>query len=213
VIAPVLIAPLMPSREPTTAENETLLAALERFRQRAVRDDFSSLTEFLERDPDSPWSLALETQLGSEYYRVGRYSKAIAAWKRVWESGRSKAGEISSFHANRAGSELAMMHARLGRMAELRPLLAELDSRPMRGQIPRNLRGARDGLWSMEHRPEVSFRCGPLALDRICFATDRAKAGNQLIQDSQSTTNGFSANQLAEFSRRLRSPSARRARK
>ena len=43
--------PLMPSREPTTAENETLLAALERFRQRAVRDDFSSLTEFLERDP------------------------------------------------------------------------------------------------------------------------------------------------------------------
>src|SRR5207249_4248854 len=195
--------PLMPSREPTTAENETLLASLERFRQRAVRDDFSSLTEFLERDPDSPWSLALETQLGSEYYRVGRYSKAIAAWKRVWESGKSKAGEISSFHANRAGSELAMMHARLGRMAELRPLLAELDSRPMRGQIPRNLRGARDGLWSMEHRPEVSFRCGPLALDRICFATDRAKAGNQLIQGSESSTNGYSANQLAEFSRRL----------
>ncbi len=194
---------LVPSRGPTLEENQALVAALERFGRRTVRDDFSSLTEFLVQNPDSPWGLALETQLGSEYYRVGRYSKAIATWKHVWESGKEKAGEISSFHANRAGSELAMMHARLGRMTELRLLLAELGERPMRGQVPRNLRGARDGLWSMEHRPEVSFRCGPLALDRICFATDRAKAGNQLIQDSQSTTKGFSAMQVAELSHRL----------
>ena len=194
---------LIPSREPTVEENRALVAVLERFAQRTVRDDFSSLAEFLEHNPHSPWAEALETQLGSEYYRVGRYSKAMSTWKRVWESGKSKAGEFSSYHANRAGSELARMHARLGRMAELRPLLAELDGRPSRGKVAHHLRGAQDGLWSMEHRPEVSFRCGTIALDRICFATDRARAGNPLVQNSKSTTNGFSASQLAEFSRQL----------
>lgn len=196
-------SPLIPVRQPTALEDETLVAALERFGYRTVRDDFSALTEFLEQNPNSAWSPALETQMGGEYYRVGRYSKAISAWKRVWESGKTASGEVLSVLANRAGSELALMYARLGRMSELRPLVAELEARPGRGSIPRNIRGARDGLWSMEHRPEVSFRCGTLALDRICFATDRAKAGNPLIQNSRSTTNGFSAHQLAEFSRQL----------
>lgn len=195
--------PLIPDHEPTPAENQDLVAALESFKHRTVRDDFSSLTEFLARNPESPWALALETQLGGEYYRVGRYSKAIAAWKRAWTSRDSGAGDGRVVSANRAGSELAMMYARLGRMAELRPLLAQLEKRPARGQVPPSLRGARDGLWSMEHRPEVSFRCGPLALDRICFATDRAKAGSPLIQDSQSTAKGFSGRELAGLSRQL----------
>jgi RHS repeat-associated protein len=195
--------PLIPSREPMPAENQALVAALERFARRTVRDDFSSLNGSIDRDPNSAWSLALQVQLGSEYYRVGRYSKAIAAWKHVWEAAKSDIGDVPSALANRAGSELAMMYARLGRMAELRTLLAELQGRPTRGVNHRSLRGATDGMWSMEHRPEVSFRCGPLALDRICFAKDRAKAGNQLIQDSQSSTNGFSAQQVAALSRQL----------
>ncbi len=196
-------APLIPTREPTASENEALIAAVERFAARAVRDDFSSLTTYLETQPNSPWAQALLTQLGSEYYRVGRYSKAIEAWKRAWVSGSSDLEGHRVANANRAGSELALMYARLGRMTELRSLLGQLEKRPNRGLVPRNMRGARDGLWSMEHRPEVSFRCGSLALDRICFATDRAKAGNQLIQDSQSSTNGFSAKQVADLSRQL----------
>jgi len=81
--------PLIPSREPSLSENQALVVALERFAQRAVRDDFSSPAEFLEHNPDSAWAMALETQLGSEYYRVGRYSKAIDAWQHVWESGKT----------------------------------------------------------------------------------------------------------------------------
>ncbi len=209
--ARVFDQPLLPSRETTVADNQALADALESFARRIVRDDFSALREFLDTHPLSAWSLALEKQLGHEYYRVGRYSKAIAAWEHAWESGKSADSEVSTVLANSAGSELAMMYARLGRITELRPLLAELDSRPMRGQNSRHIRGASDGLWSMEHQPEVSFRCGPLALDRICFATDRTKAGNQLIQDSQSTTNGFSATQVADLSRRTRDGNLLRA--
>lgn len=191
--------PLLPTWSTTVDEDRELEAALAAFGKRLVRDDFSALVEFIEAHPGSAWNTALEVQLGDEYYRVGRYSKAIEAWSQVWVDARAMEGDTASLLANRAGSELAMMYARLGRMGDLRGLLNELDARPGRGQVPRSMRGARDGLWSMEHRPEVSFRCGPLALDRICAATDKAKAGNPLIQESKSTTNGFSALEVSSL--------------
>jgi len=165
--------PLLPTREATPGDSQALTQALTEFARRSVRDDFSALRGFLVDHPDSAWSLALETQLGSEYYRVARYSRAIEAWQHAWESGKADSGEVSSMLATRAGSELAMMYASLGRIPELRALLAEIDNGPPRGLISRSLRGARDGLWTMEHRPEVAFRCGPMALDRICAATER----------------------------------------
>ncbi len=201
--AQIFDVPLVPSREPTLEENQALVAALEQFGQRTVRDDFSSLTECLSRNPDSPWALALETQLGNEYYRVARYSKAIEAWKNAWNANKTATDDPTRVTAHRAASELAMMYTSLGRIPELRALLAEIENGPSRDLVSRKLKSARDGLWTMEHRPEVAFRCGPMALDRICAATDRTKAGNQLIQDSQSTTNGFSARQVAELSRQL----------
>src|ERR1051325_2428789 len=84
--------PLMPSHSPTAEENQALLAALKQFGQRAIRDDFSSLTDFLDRNPDSPWSLALQTQLGSEYYRVGRFFKTIPQMQKTWGTGQGKTG-------------------------------------------------------------------------------------------------------------------------
>jgi RHS repeat-associated protein len=195
--------PLMPVGEPTDQQNQDLLLAVQAFARRTVRDDFSGLTAFLALHPENPWAIAVETQLGQEFYRSGRYSRAMECWKHVWESSNSDDKEVAVALSNQAASQLAMMYARLGRMGELRFLLGELQTRSNRGKLTRELRSASEGLWSMEHRPEVSFRCGPLALDRICFATDRTKAGNQLIQDSRSTTNGLSAKQVAELSRRL----------
>ncbi len=199
----VFDVPLVPTHPPTDAESLVLIDSLEKFRQRKIRDDFSGLREFLDNHPDSAWSLALETQLGGEYYRVARYSRAIQAWQHAWQSGKANSGEAASLLTTRAGSELAMMYASLGRIPELRAILAEIDNGPPHGLISRSLRGARDGLWTMENRPEVAFRCGPMALDRICAATDRSKAGSQLIQDSRSTTSGFSARQVASLSHQL----------
>jgi len=199
----VFDAPLLPTRAPFDAESLALIETLESFRQRTLRDDFSGVESFLRDFPDSAWALSLRSILGGEYYRTGHFSKAIASWKSAWELGRGFNEEVPMALAEEAVAELGLMYARLGRMQEIRQVLAEVDGRQFRGRASVNIQGARDGLWSMEHRPEVSFRCGPLALDRICAATDRAKAGNPLILDSQSTTNGFSARQVAELSRRL----------
>ena len=172
--------PLLPTGTTTPVENLALAAALERFAGRTVRDDFSALQDFLENNPDSAWSPGLETQLGHEYYRVGRYSRAIAAWRRVWESGRSASGDAASAVVNEAGSELALMYARLGRMTELAPLLDELGVRPPRGVNPRALRGASDGFWSMQHRPRglLPLRSAGARPHLLC---DGSREGRQSI--------------------------------
>src|ERR1035441_7628657 len=55
----------------------------------------------------------------------------------------------------------------------------------------------------MQNHPEVCFRCGPLALDRILSHNDSTKALNPLIYQSKSTTNGFSLSQVAGLSEQL----------
>src|ERR1700678_1627975 len=70
--------------EPTPAENAALAAALLNYSKRSGPDDFSALTDFLQRYPQSPWAAALLTDLGLEYYNTAHYSLAIAAWSQAW---------------------------------------------------------------------------------------------------------------------------------
>jgi hypothetical protein len=63
---------------PTPPENSALVAAILDYSKRIGPADFSSLTEFLEAYPKSSWNVGLLTNLGIEYYKVGRYSKECA---------------------------------------------------------------------------------------------------------------------------------------
>ena len=55
----------------------------------------------------------------------------------------------------------------------------------------------------MQHRPEVSFRCGPLALQSIRRSLNLQ--GPEVIEifKSASTQKGFSLTQVAELSRKV----------
>src|SRR5262245_34292252 len=56
--------PLVPiGAEPAATENAALAAALNGYSKRSVADDFSMLTGFLEKHPQSPWRAALLTDL------------------------------------------------------------------------------------------------------------------------------------------------------
>src|SRR6266481_1783233 len=88
--ARVFEEPLVPiGPDPTSEENEAFAAALLRYSERSVPDDFSSLTAFLESYPNSPWNAALLTNLGLEYYHTGHYSKTLKAWGQAWELGKA----------------------------------------------------------------------------------------------------------------------------
>ena len=182
------------------AENRSLLTALSAFAARTNRDDVALLEAFLNASPDSAWAISLRTELGSEYFRTGWHSKAVEAWEQVWR-GRTNAGASpAQIAVHRAGSHLAGLYARLGRMAELRALLPQLDALAMTGPDAERVRGAKDGLWSMQNTPEIAFRCGPLALDRIRAYRNSTSALHPVIWNSKSTTNGMSLTEVAELS-------------
>ena len=196
--------PLVPvGAEPTPAENAALADALLGYSKRHGPDDFSGLTGFLETHPESPWNAALLTNLGLEYYNAGHYSKALDAWTRAWELARVSVTPKGKAVAERAVGELAYMHARLGRMTERYALLSSIEGRTFSGPATERITGAREGLSNMQDRPEIAFRCGPLALQGIKLFVDPQNPGSELIHAAASTQKGFSLPQVEELSQKL----------
>jgi hypothetical protein len=195
--------PLVPIGEPTQSENTALAAALLNYSKRSDPHDLSSLTGFLDIYPKCPWSVALPTNLGLEYYNTGHYSKTLDVWERAWDLGRAATDPKGKAIVDRAVGELAYMHARLGQMTKLDALLKSVEGRAFCGPATERITGAREGLSDMENRPEIAFRCGPFALHQIKLSLDPTNPGTELIRASASTRKGFSLVQIEELSRKL----------
>ncbi len=102
--------------------------------------------------------------------------------------------------------ELALLYARLGR-TELEALL-QIHRRPDAPGASEKINMAREALWMMRNRPEVSFRCGPLALQSILRSDSQPCASCSTnatteIFNSASTQKGFSLPQVAELARKV----------
>jgi RHS repeat-associated protein len=204
-MARVFEVPLVPiaSEEPSKAENAALAAALVAYSRRNGPDDFSALTDFLDQHPRSPWKPALLTGLAAEYYNTAHYSLALDAWMQAWEHAPQAKDSSGNAIVNHAVSELAYLYARLGRMNELEALLKSVETRSFFAGEAEKINGAREALWTMKNRPEVAFRCGPLALYRIKLATNAEHSDATAILESASTRKGISLPQVAELSKKI----------
>jgi RHS repeat-associated protein len=196
--------PLVPiGGEPNATENAALAVALQGYAQRMGPDDFASLTNFLTEHPGSAYRAALLTCLGLEYYKTAHYSLALEAWEEAWSLGQTATTIAGRFLADRAVCELAGLYSRLGRMNELEALLKSVENRMFIGGATERINLAREALALMQYRPEVSFRCGPLALQSIKHALDPQAPGDLEIFNSTSTQRGFSLAQVAELSKKI----------
>ena len=196
--------PLIPiGGTPSDMETKALADALANYSNRNNLDDFSSLTAFLANYPDSKWSGSLLLHLGTEYYNFGYYSKALDAWAQAWQQFKDVNDPKAKAQADRALGELARMYSKLGRMHELKELLESTKDRPLSGPGIQLINAAQQAIWMMQNRPEVSFRCGPMALDKILSYKNPAYAVNPWIFNSKSTTNGFSLSQVNSLARQL----------
>lgn len=196
--------PLVPiGSEPTLVENGALATALLRYSERTSPDDLASLTGFLAQHPKSAWRAGLLTVLGLEYYHTAHYSQALAAWQEAWLLGQQATDARGRFLADRAGCELAGLYSRLGRMTELDALLKSIAPRVFLGGAAERINLAREALAMMQHQPEVSFRCGPLALQSIQRSLDMRASDDMAIFNSASTQQGFSLPQVAELSKTI----------
>ena len=202
--ARVFEEPLVPiGGEPRAAENSALAAALLGYAKRSGPDDFSSLTTFLEKFPKSPWRAALLTDLGLDYYNTAHYSLALEAWREAWALGQKATDAKGKFLADRAVCELAGLYSRLGRMDELEALLKSVEKRVFIGGATERINIAREVLANMQQRPEVCFRCGPMALHSIQRSLNPEAPMPMEVFNSASTQKGFSLPQVAELSKKV----------
>ena len=196
--------PLVPiGGEPVPAENAALAAALTGYAKRTGPDDFSSLVDFLEKHPRSPWRAALLTNLGIEYYNTAHYSQTMEVWTEAWELAKTATDSKGKAIADRAVGELASMYSRLGMMTELEALLKSVEGRVFTGPATEKISSSRGALSTMKVQPEISFRCGPMALHRIKLSVDPRNPGTSEIIDSASTQQGFSLPQVANLSAQI----------
>jgi YD repeat-containing protein len=170
---------LLPTGAPAAADDADLAAALDAYAREAQPDELGALEEFLATHPDSPWRVALLTNLGLVYYHYGYFSRAIDAWERAWAEGQGETDSAVTRLVDRAVGELLRMHARLGHADRLDALLKEVGERTVTGPATEALTGAKEGLWSMRNDPGVAYLCGPKALKNLLLTrgTDPAQTG------------------------------------
>lgn len=194
--------PLAPSAGDDAEERTRLIQALNRFAARSEPDDFSALEAFLNEHPDSPWRVAVATNLGLFQYRTGYFSRCIDSYKKAWDMGKERSEPKVRALADLAGGEYVKMLSRLGRMDDIRAYLAEVKDRTFQGPATERVSAARQGLAQMEQRPEMSFRCGPLALASILNSQGKPDLAAQTLE-LESTVNGTSLAQVAALARKL----------
>jgi len=196
--------PLVPvGGNPSLAENSELAAALTGYAKRSGPDDFSALTGFLQAHPSSSWSAALLSDLGYEYYNTAHYSLALDAWSNAWSLAANVTDAKGAALVQRAFGELIRMDSRLGRMDEIERLLDSIGKEPPAGPASQRVIDAREALWNMKNRPEIAFRCGPVALRSIRMALNMDGADDAAIEKTASTQKGCSLPQVAALSKKI----------
>jgi RHS repeat-associated protein len=203
--ARVFEEPLIPLwGEPSPEENKALAKALLAFSTRVKTDDFSALTGFLDSTNCFHWCPSLLFSIGWEYYHTGYFSRAIAAWEEAWLYLQDEASPAARRLADRTLGELAKMYSRIGEQDRLERILSDFGDRRVSGPATELMSGAKQALWLMKHRPEVAFRCGPLALKTISKVLPATEEDvTALVQQSASTYRGYSLAQLEKLSQDL----------
>jgi RHS repeat-associated protein len=194
--------PLVLIGNPTTpSEDQDLVDALTAYSRTRDKENVVALTSFLRSYPQSGWKASILTNLGLIYRKYGYYSRALGAWDEAWQLSKAAKGLTAHQVADRAVSELAKLLSSLGRAEALKPLLIEVNSRPVYGQSATTLLNAKEGLAVMNKDPGIAFKCGPFALGSIELELNPNQPINSAVLKAKSTAKGFSLDQLVTLSR------------
>lgn len=190
--------PLVPVGKAGPAENRDLARALLAYDaalgKTHDRDAVDSVVGFLDGHPTSAWKPSLLYNLGAAYRVTGHFSKALATWQSAWDLSK----HFDDPHGHAVGdaslAQLSQLEAYLGRKELLGPLLEEAKGRQVRGTAHELVVDSTRGLSDMTNRPEVSFKCGPMALSRILSrgGGEPPAAALKVLEGAHSTPNGLS---------------------
>jgi len=191
--------PVISVGESSPQENKALAGFLTAHAGRSESEDASHVLEFLRKFPESVFKPSLLLNLGIHWRQSGNFSRALQAWEEAWQLTRHEKEPQVKAMADSILGELVQLLAWVGRYERLEPLLAEVQHREIIGGATERISGARQGLWMMNHQPEVAFKCGPCALHQIGSAQD-PKFDVQKLFGAKSPRQGFSLSQLQKMS-------------
>jgi len=198
--ARVFQEPLIPmSGDVQSGENADLAKAIKAFKAKPDTEDLSPFAMFLDAHPQSRWAPSLKLSLGQIKFQSGYLSEAMALWSSSWEQAKGEKDRGKAAIANGSIANLLLLTSRLGRQEDLRKYLAEINGRAFFGSDEQKVVGAREGLWSMEHKPECSFKCGPFAVNNVLNAVNRTHLMNPVLEKAESTKAGTSLVQVKHW--------------
>lgn len=196
--------PLIPmSGEAIAGENVALRKALLAFQSKKNLEDVSDLMQFMESYPKSRWRASLELNTGLRRFETGYVSDALSLWESAWQNSKAETKPEQKAVADEAIAQLLVLNARLGRMEELKKYFAEIENRSLYGSVEEKVRAAKEGLLTMQYRPERAFKCGPLAVNTLWQIDKQARGRAPELDKAASTTEGTSLAQLQEWAEQL----------
>jgi YD repeat-containing protein len=190
--ARVFAEPLLAVGPTTPDENRALADALTQYLEAGTPELTGVLDAFLARYPRSAWRASLLTQLGGVLQRTGYVSRALVFWEEAWRLLRAAEDRRTRELADRAVGGLFELNAKLGRADMLEELFRQIAGRDLTGSATEQVAGARQGLWTMRHRPEDAFKCGPLGLHQVLLVAKAGYTGDPRVLDFPSTPQGTS---------------------
>ncbi|HEY0782823.1 MAG TPA: cysteine peptidase family C39 domain-containing protein, partial [Thermoanaerobaculia bacterium] len=159
------------------------------------------ILRFLEAHPTSAWKPSLQANLAVLYRSLGYIERALAASSAAWKATEPSSDPRARQVADQALATYVELTAALGRTDELAALLDEVKDRPLGGHTGEVVASGRSGLWLMRHDPGGSFRCGPLAVERVSEALHPKLRLDPKLLRYPSTRQGTSLAELTSLAR------------
>ncbi|MBB6593738.1 discoidin domain-containing protein [Ralstonia solanacearum] len=204
--ARVFEEPLIATGPSSAEEQQALWQAVQQYRDAGNAEAFAPLQAFLAQYPNSAWGLALRTNLGLTYYRLGYFSRAMEAWEGAWRDAQAQTQPETKRLADRALGELVRMHARIGHADRVTELLKESQARPLQGPATEAIAGARDGLWLMRNEPGVAYLCGPMAIKNILEFQGADRSRIARISAVRSSPHGVTLDTVGKLAQQVKLP-------
>jgi len=188
-------------KEPTEKENASLLRIVDDL-NKSYSYWPSEVDKFLEDFPESPWASSLHYAYAQYCHETGRTTRALQHWEAAWNlvkddtstEGRRLGGEILAQWTEQLSS--------LGRRDKLRELIAVGDKWPFANRLDRErFQSAKHNYLLMGRHPEISYRCGTLALKAVGLTLEPTNTALQSLVEIGSPVDGFSMSGLAELTK------------
>src|SRR6185369_8573551 len=194
-----LSAPLAPVGLAEPQETRELAAALAEFRRGGDPENPAALVDFVNSHPSGAWTPSLRAGLGRLYRDTGHIGRALSELESAWSSLAGETSPELRLIADAALGNLLELDATLGRVDDVRRLLAQAAGRAIAGNAAEQVAGARRGLWMMVNDPGGSFRCGPLAVEQVARAIRPGKDVDPRISAYRSSPHGTTLSEIARL--------------